>query len=91
MAGASIAEIEPDAAAPGRKHFRQDAAGLVDNAVRWRREHMGDDVAGLEEIHESRQRRDRLPHVDHHGQVERGSDVLRTSQHLVIVGAGDIP
>ena len=33
----------------------------------------------------------RLPHVDHHRQIEGGGHLLRAPQHLVVVGAGDIP
>ena len=91
VAGDAVADIEPDAAASGGQHFGQDAAVVVDDAVGRRREHVGDDVAALEQIQKLRQRRDRLPHVDHHRQIEgRCADLLRAPQHLVIVRAGDV-
>ena len=91
MAGAPIAEVEPDAAAAGGHHLRQNVPGVVDDAVRRRRKHVGDDIARFEEREKLGQRRHRLTHMDHHGQMERRGHLLRTPEHLKIIRAGDVP
>ncbi len=91
MAGAPIAEIEPDAAAAGGHHLRQNVPGVVDDAVRRRRKHVGDDIARFEEREQLGQRRHRLTHMDHHRQMERRGHFLRAPEHLEIVRAGDVP
>ena len=50
MSGLAVADVEPDAAAPRGKHFWQNVAAVIDDAVGRRREHVGDDVAALQEI-----------------------------------------
>src|SRR5260370_31548966 len=64
MTVAPVAQVK-DAAAPRRgRHVREQAALVVEDAVRRRRIHVGDDVAALEQREDGAQRRDRLAHVD---------------------------
>ena len=49
MIGDAVAEVENDAAAARRRHVREQAALVVEDAVRRRRIHVGDDVAALEQ------------------------------------------
>ncbi len=91
MAGAPIAQVEPDATAAGGQHLRENVPVIVDDAIRRRRKHVGDDVAGFEEREKLGQRRHRLAHVDHYGQMKRRGDLLRPPEHLKIVRAGDVP
>jgi hypothetical protein len=71
-------------------HFRDEAPLLVENAVRRRCVHVRNDVAPLEQWENGAHRRNRLADVDHHRQIERRGRLLRTTQSLKIVGAGDI-
>ena len=90
VAGAPIAQIEPDAAAAGGHHLRQNVPVVVDDAVGRRRKHVRDDIAGFEQREKLGQRRHGLAHVDHHGQLERRGHFLRAPEHLKIVRAGHV-
>ena len=90
MSRLSVTHVEPDAAAPRRKHRRQNVAGVIDDAVGRRREHVGDDIAAFQEIEQPGKRRHRLSHVDHDGKGEGGGHFLRAPKHLVIIRARDI-
>src|SRR5262249_38120028 len=61
-----------------------------DDAVGRRREHVRDDITGLEQVNQFRQGGHRLSHMDHDRQVERAGGLLGTPQHLVIVAARNV-
>src|SRR5262249_45605611 len=67
-----VAEIENDAASARGCHVREQSALFVEDAVRRRRVHMGDDVAALEQREDGAHRRIRLADVDHHWEIEGG-------------------
>jgi hypothetical protein len=77
MAAAPIAQIEADAPVPRGLHLRQNLPSVIDDAVRRRRKHVGDDIARFQERQKLGQRRLRLAHMDHHGQMERRGHLLR--------------
>ncbi len=71
-----VAEVENDAAAAGGRHVREQPALIVEDAVRRRRVHVGDDIAALEQRQDGAHRRDRLADVDHDRQIEGGGRLL---------------
>src|SRR6266487_3209176 len=85
VAGGPVADVEPQAAAASGKHFRQQAAIVVEDAVRRRRIHVRDDVAALEQREDFGQRRVRLSQMDHDRQIERLRYRLRTPERFEIV------
>src|SRR5439155_7509497 len=85
-----IAEVEKDAAAARGQHVRDQTPLVVEDAVGWRRIHVGDDVAALEQREDSAHRRDILADVDHHRQMEGGDRLLRAPQGLEVIGIGDV-
>ena len=63
---------------------------VVENAVRRRRVHMGDDIAALEQRQDGAHRRVGLADVDHDRQVEGRRRLLGAPQRLEIVAAGHV-
>jgi hypothetical protein len=49
MSGYAVADVEPDSASSCRQNFGRDVAGIIDDAVGWRREHVSDDVAAFQQ------------------------------------------
>jgi hypothetical protein len=85
VAGDAVADVEPDPRLRARAHRRQNAPGVIEDAVRRRREHVGDDVAFLQDVEQLRQRRRALAHVNHHRHAVLRRGLLGALQHFVIV------
>ncbi len=74
----------------GREHLWKNVTAVVDDGVGRRRKEVRDDVAALQEVDQLPQRRGRLPHVNHQGQVEGACRLLCAAEHLDVVGPHDV-
>ena len=85
-----VAEIENDAPSARGRHVREQSALVVEDAIRRRRVHVGDDIAALEQREDGAHRRKRLANVDHHREIEGGGRLLSAPERFEIVGVGHV-